>query len=88
MRDGLAKLTVDDVNAAIRKHIHPNDFKVIMITKDADGLKKRLESNMPSAMKYEADKPAELLAEDKVIGAMKLDISKIEITPIDDVFAK
>lgn len=43
---------------------------------------------MPSVMQYEADKPQELLDEDKVIGALTLNISKVEITPIDEVFAK
>jgi zinc protease len=88
MRERLAKLTVADVNAAVRKHVRPSDFKVIMITRDADDLKRKLESNMPSVMQYEADKPQSLLDEDKVIGALKLDISKVEITPIDEVFAK
>jgi zinc protease len=88
MRERLETLTVDDVNAAIRKHIRPSDFKVVMITKDADDLKKKLESNMPSVMTYEADKPQELLDEDKVIGAMKLNVTKVEITPVEEIFAK
>lgn len=88
MRERLATLTVEDVNAALRKHIRPGDFKVIMITKDADVLKRQLESNAPSVMKYEAVKPQALLDEDAVIGAMQLKVTRVAITPIDEVFAR
>ena len=49
---------------------------------------KKLESNMPSVMTYEAEKPQSLLDEDKVIGALQLPISKVTITPVEDIFAK
>ncbi len=88
MRERLAALTADDVNAALRKHIRPRDFRVIMITKDADGLKARLEGNAPSTMTYEAAKPQALLDEDAIIGALQFDVTRVEITPIDEVFAR
>ena len=39
MRDGLQKLTVADVNAAIKRHFSAKDLSVVIITKDAAGLK-------------------------------------------------
>src|SRR4029077_20062677 len=42
MRDKLSRLTVADVNAAIRKHLSGKDLSVVIVTKDAEGLKKRL----------------------------------------------
>ena len=47
-------------------------------------------TDAPSPIKYDGEKPAELLAEDKVIGAMKLNIAadKVRITPVGEVFAK
>jgi zinc protease len=61
-----------------------------IITKDAAGLRDALAADSFSAIKYDADKPAELLAEDKVIGARKLGIpaDKIKVTPVEEVFAK
>jgi zinc protease len=90
MRAALEKLTVDDVNAAIRRHIRPQDLKIVMITKDADGLKQKLVSDAVSTMKYEAEKPRELLDEDKVIGAKKLGIraDAVSVIPVEEVFRK
>jgi zinc protease len=90
MRDALGKLTVDDVNRAVKKHLSAQNLSVVMITKDAAGLKNALVSDAPSAMKYESEKPAELLAEDKVIGARKLGIKaeNVKITPVEKVFAE
>ena len=87
MRAALQKLTVKDVNKAIQKHIDPSDFKIVFITKDAEGLKQKLLSDAPSAVKYDGDKPKELLAEDAVIGAEKLGIKTVAIVPVDQVFA-
>jgi zinc protease len=90
MRDGLSKLTVDDVNRAIKKHLSANDLNIVIITKDAEGLKNALLSDAFSPIKYDADKPAELLAEDKVIGARKLNLKpeNVTITPVEQIFAK
>ena len=90
MRAALEKLTLDDVNAAIRKHIHPHDMKIVVITKDAEGLKQKLVSDEVSTIKYEAEKPQALLDEDKVIGAMKLGIraDAVRIIPAEDVFRR
>jgi zinc protease len=90
MRAALGKLTLDDVNRAIRTHIHPQDFKIVAITKDADGLKRTLVGDEVSTMKYEAEKPQELLDEDKVIGALKLGIraDAVHVIPIDEVFSR
>ena len=90
MRAGLAKLTVDDVNKAIRKHINPDAMKIVIITKDAEALKQKLIADGVSTITYESEKPKELLDEDKVIGATKLGIraENIRVVPADDVFAK
>ena len=54
------------VNAAIRKHLTARDLSVVIITKDAAGLKQALVSDAFSPIKYDGEKPAELLDEDKV----------------------
>jgi zinc protease len=87
MRAALQKLTLADVNKAIRAHIHPADMKVVFITKDAEGLKSKLLADAPSSIHYDADKPKELLDEDAVIGAEKLGIKNVAIVPVDQVFA-
>jgi len=90
MREKLQKLTVDEVNQVIRKHLSAKDLSFVIITKDAGGLKQQLLSDAFSSIKYDGEKPAELLAEDKVIGALKLNLApeKVRIILVEEVFAK
>ncbi len=90
MRDRLQKLTREDVNAAIRKHLSAGDLSVVIIAKDAKGLKEKLVADAFSPIRYEAEKPKELLDEDQVIGARKLGLAPeaVRITPVEEVFAR
>jgi zinc protease len=90
VRDRVSKLSREDVNNAIRRHLSAKDLSVVIITKDAAGLRDKLVADAFSPIKYDADKPAELLEEDKFIGARKLNIkpANVKITPVDQVFAK
>jgi zinc protease len=90
MREKLAKLTREEVNAAIRKHFSSKDLAVVVVTKDAAVLKQQLVTDTAPAIKYDSEKPKEVYAEDKLIGAMKLGIKpeNVKITPVDEVFAK
>jgi zinc protease len=89
MREALSRLTVDDVNAAMRRHLSAQNLSVVMIAKDAAGLKERLVSDAPSPITYDGNKPKALLDEDAVIGAMKLNLrpEAVTITPVSQVFA-
>jgi zinc protease len=90
MRDRLRVLTLDDVKAAIRKHLSAKDLRVVMIAKDAQGLRERLLADEVSPVKYDAPPAADVLEEDKVIGAEKLGLAPqaVTIVPVEDVFAK
>ena len=90
MRDALQKLTVDQVNAAMKKHLTAKDLTIVYVTKDAQGLKQALVSDAVSPIKYDGEKPKALLDEDQVVGALKLNIAsdRVKITPIAEVFAK
>jgi len=90
MRDALGRLTLADVNAGIRRHLSATDLDVVVITKDAEGLRDALVSDAFSPISYDGEKPASLLAEDKVIGARKLGIAagKVKITPVEEVFER
>jgi zinc protease len=89
MREGLGRLTVEDVNAAIRRHLRASDLFVVAITKDAEGLKAALVADEASAVKYDAPKP-ELAEADRAYGEKKLGIraEDVTITPVDEVFAR
>jgi zinc protease len=90
MREQLRKLTRQQVNAAVKKHLSAENLAIVIVTRDAQGLKDALVADGFSPIKYDAEKPAGLLAEDKVIGARKLGIraEAVRITPVDEVFAQ
>ena len=89
MRAAYAKLTRDDVNDAIKKYLSAKNLHVVIITKDAEGLRETLLKDEPSSIKYDAEKP-QLAEEDQVIGSYKLGIApeNIRIVSVDEVFAK
>jgi len=89
MRAQYAKLTREQVNAAIKKYLSTKNMHAVIITKDAEALRDALIADGPTSIKYDAPKP-ELAAEDKVIGAYKLNIKpeNIRIVNVDDVFSK
>ena len=90
MRKQLSALTADDVNAAVRRHLSGTDLAAVIVTQDAEGLRDELLSGEPARIRYDAEKPAELLAEDESVGALDLGVraEALRITPIEDVFAR
>jgi zinc protease len=90
MRERLSRLTREDVNRAVRQHLSAKDFSAVIITKDAQALREALVKDAPSTVTYDAEKPPELLAEDKLIGARKLAIrpDAVRVTPVEEVFAR
>jgi zinc protease len=88
MREQLAKLTLDDVNNAIRKYLKSDAMRVVIITKDAEGLRDAILSNRPSSITYNSAKPKEIMDEDKVIESYKISVKPedIVIVPVEKVF--
>jgi len=90
VRKALQSLTLEQVNAAMTRHLSARDFSAVIITKDAAGLKQALIADAFSPIRYDGEKPKALLDEDQVIGNLKLrlDPARVRITPIADVFSK
>lgn len=88
MISALNRLTPDDVNRVIRKYLQCENVKFVFITKDAEEMKKRLINNTTSKMVYQAEKPEDILNEDKIIENYKLDFKaeKVNIVPVEEVF--
>lgn len=88
MKAQLAKLTLADVNNAIKKHFSTGKMRIVMITKDAAELRNQIVENKPAKIKYAAEKPADILAEDKIISTYPIPVKaeNITITPVEKVF--
>jgi zinc protease len=89
IRDQLGRLTHESVNAAVRRHLSGEDLHVVMVTRDAQALRGELIGGGFTAMQYESPKPEDMVAEDREIGALELQLSpeRIVTTPAGNVFA-
>jgi zinc protease len=88
MREQLAKLTLEDINRAIKLYLKSDAMRVAIVTKDAAGLRDAILSNKPSPMVYNSPKPKEIMDEDKIIEAYKIMLKPADVTivPVDKVF--
>ena len=90
MRARLEALTLDGVNAAIREHFSAANLHAVFITRDGAALREELLSGAFTTIDYAGvEKPAEILAEDQVIGARPLALTpdQVRVTSSDAVFA-
>jgi zinc protease len=90
VRAGLQKLTLDDVNRAIKKYLQAENVKIVVVTKDAEAFKQAAISGKPSPIHYTSPPPKEILDEDKVIESFKLNFNpkRVEVVPVEQVFQK
>lgn len=88
MKKELAKLTLKDVNEAIKKYLTTDNMRIVMVTKDAEALREAIIKNQPGTVQYTAPKPDEIVAEDKIISVFPINVKpeNVTITPIDKVF--
>ena len=87
VKQGLARLKLEDVNRAIRKHLRTDRMRMVVVAKDGEKLKKTLLADAPSPMKYNAGKPKELLQEDKLVENWPLKVqADVQVVAADTVF--
>jgi zinc protease len=88
MRDRLSRLTLQDVNNAIKRYLRSDRMRIVMVTKDAEGLREAIISNRPSPIKYNAPKPKEITDEDAIIESYRINVKPedVAIVPIERVF--
>ncbi len=88
IRAGLAKLTVADVNAAIRKHMRAENLEIVGVAKDTDSLTAALTGEGATPIHYNTTKPQEVVDEDKIVERWPLHLSKddVKVVPVETVF--
>ena len=88
----LAKLTLDDVNKAVKKYWQINNMKITIVTdkSEAEELAKSLKENTYSPMSYsnlvKAGLPKEVLAEDEEVANFKLNVKNVTIIKTEETF--
>ena len=89
MRERLARLTRDGRERAIRKHLSATNLSVVVITKDAEGLKQSAGGGRVLAdqvRRGQAGGPAGRGQGDRVRGSWASAADAVRITPVDEVF--
>ncbi|HEY3162310.1 MAG TPA: pitrilysin family protein [Vicinamibacterales bacterium] len=88
LRDALAKLSVDDVNRAIRQHLAPNRMRIVIVTKDPKPFQDAVAKNTPSPITYNSPKLKDIMDEDAVIQAYRINAKPADVTvvPVEKVF--
>jgi len=88
VRSGLEHLTLADVNRVVRENLRTDRLHYVFVTADADDMRARLAGNQPSPVTYDAEKPQDLLDEDRRIESRTLGIDEdhIRIIPAENVF--
>ena len=85
-KERLQGLTLEEVNSAIRRHLRPSNLDVVVITADAAGFQRALESSRLPSLEYASPPPQAILEEDKLIARYKLDVGDIGVTPAEQIF--
>jgi zinc protease len=84
----LANMTVDDVNAAIKKYLSTDNFHAVLVTNNAEEVKAALEADESSPMVYNTDPEPEVVEDDKLIDTIKVAPDSITIVPIEEMFQR
>jgi len=79
IKNGIAKLTVEQVNAAIRRHLRADRIQIVAVAANAEQLKKQLVGAGPTPIEYNSAKPAEILAEDKLVEKLDLGLRPMDV---------
>jgi zinc protease len=87
LRTALAKLTREQVNAAIRKHLRSDRLQIVAVAPNAADLKKQLIGVGPSPIPYTTPKPAEILEEDKTVERFDIGLraQDVDIVPAEQI---
>jgi zinc protease len=87
-RAQLTKLSLADVNAAIRRHLKTDSMRIVVVTKNGESFRDALVNNTPSPITYNSPKPKEIMDEDKVIQTYKINVrpEDIRIVPVAQIF--
>ena len=84
----LTALTVDDVNAAIRRHLQYDDLAIAVVTRDAEAFREALLAGEPSPPTYNTAVSEEIQAEDALIEGFELAINpeRVRAVPVEQMF--
>ena len=91
VQEELPRLKLEDVNAAVKRHLQAANLAVAIVTENAAALKETLLSGKPTPITYQTPTTSEaLLKEDKEIESFRLPLSRerLLIVKAQELFEK
>jgi zinc protease len=91
LRERLRTLTVDEVNAAVKRHVDPSRLRIAVATHGAAELASEIRSGAPSPITYAVPKPKEVLEADKAIERFPLGIrgaEDVKVVKVEELFER
>jgi zinc protease len=82
----MASMSLDEVNAALKKYLQHENMIIVIITGEAESLAEALRKDLPSPMKYGSSKAVDVLEEDKLIESYSLEFGAVRIFPVEETF--
>lgn len=88
IEEELMKLTVDDVNRAIKTHLQNENIKVAAVTANAREFKEALLNNTPATISYTGNVDESVTAKDAIVKNYTLTINpdRVLIVPVQEMF--
>jgi zinc protease len=90
VQERLPKITLEQVNSAIKRHLNFQKIIIAVITQGAESLRDALIANTPSPISYAGPKPQKILDEDMLYEVFPLDLKSgnVRIAPALEFFRK
>ncbi len=88
IQSALAKLTRDEVNRVIRRYLRIDRLVIVAVSNNGEDLKRKLASDNPSPMTYNAPPSDAIKEEDKTVEQWPLHLKPddIKVVPVSEVF--
>ncbi|HWM89445.1 MAG TPA: pitrilysin family protein [Thermoanaerobaculia bacterium] len=84
----LRAMTVEQVNAAVKKYLSLDNYDAVLVTSNAAQVKEALQKDAPSPKTYNSQVPADVTEADKAIQAIPVKPTSIEIVPVAKLYEK
>jgi len=90
LREGWRALDAAQLNAAIRRHLHPEQLSIAIVASEGDRLARAIANETESPVTYEASVPASVTEADRAIVSYPLGIprERIRVVPLAQMFAQ
>jgi zinc protease len=87
-RERMKTLTVNDVNAALKRHLQADNLTIAIVTGEAESLRGALTGGVPTPITYASPKPEEVTREDPEIAGypLKIDPAHVKVVPVEKMF--